>query len=335
MRERYVTGALSLVLRVTHDLAAVPEGRVAIEVTSSSDDLVHLEVLPGRLCPEPRSQVDLTPRDLGVRLVLEVQLHLDEADQADDSADDAPPVVRAAIPASVRSLSVESGRGPLTADTVECDQLTLFTTTGEVTVRRCSGFVVVTIGRGALQFEEVEGEVNCSVGTGTIDVLSCRGRFRLNAGEGTVTAGGFMGSILSIDNGLGDVSVRETLAETLTVNAKRGQVGLTDFSTAALAVKVGSGGCRCAGDLSDGVHSLTVDRGSLVVEAPSDTPLRFDLTTGAGEIICPLPSVQVGRRGRPSSRGQRLVGVHRGGTVHLNASVGRGDLHLRLSAPRN
>jgi hypothetical protein len=333
LRERFATAAPSLVLRVAQEPAALA-ARVAVEVTAGDGDFVHVEVQPGRLCPDPRNQAVVQPSDLGERVVLDVTLQLGD-DVADRGGAAAPPLVRLSVPRSVRSLSVECGRGPLTAEAVECDQLALYATAGDLTVSRCTGFIVATLGRGRLALHEVEGEASCSLGHGPVDVRSCRGRFRVSVGEGDVTGSDFMGSSLTIDCGAGDVNVSEALAEALEVRLRRGQVALTSFSTAALTVAVGTGSCSCSGDLAEGTHTLEVERGNLVLEAANDTPLRFDLTTGAGEIVCPLPSVQVGRRGRPSSRGQRLVGVYRAGTVHLNASVGRGDLTLRLSEPES
>lgn len=329
LRERFVPGGRSLVLRVSHDLTTAPLAHTAVAVVASPDDLLHFEVRPGFGCADPVSQADLAPRDLDDRLVLDVLLRLsgDEADRPDDQP---LPVVRVAVPASIVSVCVEATRGTLSAAAVDCDQLTLYATSADVSVSRCGGFVAATVGRGSVTLSEVDGEASCSVGRGGISVQSCRGRFRLHVGDGDVCCREFIGSSLTVDSGDGDVTLGDALAESLQASAKRGRVELRRFSTASLSVAVGTGSCLCSGDLAEGSHTLAVERGDLEVETAGDTPLRFDLSTGAGEIVCPLPSVQVGRRGRPSSRGQRLVGVYRSGTVHLNASVGRGDLTLRL-----
>ena len=314
-----------LVLRLQQD--------AQVKVGESPDAQVHVRVDPVRY---PQTQVVVSMQRNQGRGDLFVSWREQAHESAARPRDEAgsvpgvpPPTVSLLVPSALRTVSVESRGGDISLEQVPCERLSVYTARGAVQIRATSGFFIGATGRGDVCILGLAGEGVVTTGSGQVFAEQCSGLLRLHSGEGDILLRRFEGSRLSLRSGRGVISLDQVRADCVGVEVGVGALRLSDVSTSSLQAKVETGECLVAAELRPGEHSLTLQRGQVTLEIPSGTPLRFDLATGAGEIVCALPGVPVGRRGRPSPRGKRLVGRQGDGTVSLTVSVGRGDVTLR------
>lgn len=232
------------------------------------------------------------------------------------------------VPNHVQDISLRLDRGNVQVTSLAGKRVAVFLRNGDLTVRDLNGMVIVSSGRGGISARDLNGEVLMSTGKGVIDSVSCRGIVRLHTGEGDLAVRDFRGTVLSVTSARGDVNLSNVQAGKLTIKGGEGSCTMDELSTRELSLEVDRGQCVISGHLTDGEHAARVKRGEITLRLPQESPLKFDLSTGAGEIHTTFRYVEVGRRGRPGGRAKRLVGNQYGGSVSLSVKVGRGDIRL-------
>ena len=302
------------------------EGAVVDVVLLASPSAALLVRLECPALPDAGGGADSTLVDLGAgRGEVRVRYRPSEAVLSTG----VPASLRLGVPPGLRILSLENPRGSVSLRAVPCERVSLFAARGDVSVSQASGFLVSSTGRGDVRLNGFDGDAVLTTGAGLIAAEHCSGRLRLHTGEGDMVLTDFEGGLLSLHSRRGSISVKRANAEFLRLSSGEGSARLCALSSSALHAELERGDCLLVARLAPGEHSIAAKHGQVTVELADPCSLRFDLATGAGSIQSALSGVQVGRRGRPSARGRRLVGSSGAGDVRLTVDVGRGDVVLR------
>ncbi|NPV09436.1 MAG: hypothetical protein HPY83_15935 [Anaerolineae bacterium] len=236
--------------------------------------------------------------------------------------------VRLGIPAHLTALALELDRGSVEASGLECRRLSALVKRGDILLRRYGGFLVASVGRGALNLEGLKGETLASVGWGQVSCFSCGGVLRLHVGDGSLTISDFRGATVELRGEKASVKAANAETDCLALEGRQISADVETAIARRLIVRAEQLDLSFRGLLGDGEHRVTAEQGCARLVLPETAPLKFDLSTGGGNLRCAFPGIEVGRRGRPSSGGRRLVGRWMRGTVELGVSLGRGDVCL-------
>lgn len=238
---------------------------------------------------------------------------------------------RLGVPAHLAALALELDTGSVEASGLECERLSVLVARGDVLLRGFVGFVVASVGRGALTLEGLEGETLASLGSGQVSCSACGGVLRLYVGDGSLTVSDFRGAAAELRCERGSVKAADVEAERLALEGRQIRADV-EATVGRLSVHAEELGLSFRGPLGDGEHRVNAEQGHVRLTLPETAPLKFDLSVGAGSLRSAFPGIEVGRRGRPSTGGRRLVGRWMGGTAELEVSLGRGEVRL-LSYP--
>ncbi|MCL5115958.1 MAG: DUF4097 domain-containing protein, partial [Firmicutes bacterium] len=244
------------------------------------------------------------------------------------------------VPASVRTMEANIGRGPCRAQGLNIHDMDLNVGLGPLTLSDCGGTWDVNVGKGDAVIQSSRGTFDINVGMGqcrlkgvfgTVDVNAglgqvvgeeCDGTFDVNAGKGNVEWTASRGRV-EINAGLGDVRVLNGAGRNLEVNAGLGKVFVTDGHWEDADISIGIGDAT----IHAGVQNLAVSvktRGTIDVSIPDTQGARVEASTGHGRIISHLDLIPVGHSG--PQRGERLVGMVGDGAGRLTLETRRGDI---------
>lgn len=322
-----VSPARAVTLRVRSASSPLPGPHTVVHVLPSGDEQMHLHYWSEGCTSAGAEPCFVTRHEdaTGSLLVMRLAPCLTEAQR------DAPPgKVALLVPSQLSRLSVENERGGVRVAADCSDNLAVFTASGDLHLSGASGLIIASTGAGAAQLDDLDGCITVSLGRGDAVAKACRGELRLASGAGKVNVTEFYGDLLSISVEHGMVSVGDGEFGTLSIRLSDGPVHLSGVSCAKTIVNLHRGEVQFAGALRPGRHQFSVGKGNVHLALRKEQDIRFDLATGSGEIVCPLPAVAVGRQGRPGARSRRLVGASGDATAEVEVRVRQGDISLAI-----
>ncbi len=148
---------------------------------------------------------------------------------------------------------------------------------------------------------------------GRMDWLTAKGGIGIKLGQGDVEMDDVTAKTCAVRMGSGDVKIDGGRIENLNVEASRGDI-------------------ECKDVLPQGSWSIEMRHGDIKLKLPRETRARLDVSTRHGDIDSEVPLVRVGRPGRESRHGGRMVGTAGaadGQAPEIRVSALHGDIEIK------
>lgn len=252
------------------------------------------------------------------------------------------------VPSAFRAIHARTGNGDLSVSRLAEVELDLRTGKGDAQLTELSDRIHLEAGCGDIEARALSGRIELSTGAGDIDISETSGEWiKLHTGSGDVAIEGVTGNTLckvgqgdvatrnlagqaEITTGSGDVALSAQDNLKALVSTGAGDINVHKGSLRELKAHTGAGDVTLQADLLEGQFDLTSSSGDLSVIVRPDANVRFEATTGRGDLVSDVPGVKVGRPGPASPAAGRLVGVLGDGRAQLSLRTGKGDVRIRF-----
>ena len=188
------------------------------------------------------------------------------------------------------------------------------------------GRLELATGSGAINLDNIRGDVSAQAGSGGIEAHTVTGRLELRTGSGSIKALAIAGSV-SASTGSGGITLNLSAAEqgsAMDVEAHTGS-GSIDISgiSGSLRASTGSGSIKAGGNPM-GNWSLHTSSGSVALDVPPDAAFDLNARTASGRINFEKALDFDGALSRKEARGK-----FRGGGNLVEVRTGSGSIELR------
>lgn len=210
--------------------------------------------------------------------------------------------------------------------------------TGKGDVRAVNGSSSLTIktGKGDIAVRNWRGDLHVTTGKGDVVVSNLTGGLQMVTGAGDTTVEGWQagsGADHQIKTGSGDVTVRNSLAQSLDVTTGRGDCTLQQVALRALHGKTGYGDFAIEGDPLGGQWEVRTGKGNLALGLTALAAARVEAATRHGSVRSELPQVKVARPGPVSQHGGRtILVIGEEPRAEIRLETNKGDISVRAAS---
>ncbi len=183
---------------------------------------------------------------------------------------------------------------------------------------RCS--LELDTGGGAIEVEEIEGEVRAHTSGGSVEVSEVRGRIELETSGGSIRADEIDGDVVAKTSG-GSVRMSE-VAGSVEARSSGGSIELREVGGPVVA-RTGGGSIRVRFTARPG-GELSTSGGSIEAEIPEGAGIELDASTSGGRVELARDLAFDGERER-----MRAVGRLNGGGAPLVLHTSGGSIRVR------
>lgn len=197
----------------------------------------------------------------------------------------------------------------------EQHDLTVVTSSGDVSAGRLRGDLAVTTSSGDVELGEVHGTATIATSSGDVEADLLDGAVELSTSSGDFSFGRIQGAALTFSSSSGDFEADRVDVDRFTASSSSGDIQI-DGTVGAAEVSTSSGDVR----LGAVEGPLTLSTASGDVQAALTKPVRAEVSTGSGNVSLALP--------RAFAADVNL----RGGTIRIDDALGFQGQRARRSA---
>lgn len=189
-------------------------------------------------------------------------------------------------------------------------------------------------GKGNIQVEQHQGDLEAYSGSGEIRIADAGGQLFASTGRGNVVVSGLSGRP-SLKTGRGDIVATDLQGAQLSATTGHGEI-ILGGRLAGAKLDTGHGEIACRIDAAEGEFDLQTGSGDITLDLLEGVEARVDATTHHGRVESDLPLVRVGTSGPTGRFSQRLVGTVGGSQprAKLLLHTHRGNIQIGRPAGR-
>ena len=226
-----------------------------------------------------------------------------------------------------KRLAVYLGVGAMDAENIEGD-LELDSQTGRINASAVVGNLVCDTGSGSVSVQTVTGDVDVDTGSGKVEVSDVQDAsfVRIDTGSGSVVAERITADRLSIDTGSGGVDIDVANVQDLSVDTGSGSVEAYEIACDNASIDTGSGSVRLElVRMGRGRYDVDTGSGGIRVHLPRQISASFEADTGSGGISVDIEGVSLTRRQERDGEARFTVGD---GESRFRMSTGSGTIRI-------